>query len=126
MKKFLILAIMLTIAFFAQVGNAADVNTTFGWQQDISHAVSGWDIFRGPAAAGPWTLLKNQAYYDKGAAAEYLSTAAVNVPDDAQTTVYFKAVTIGATGLRSVDSNIISKVYDTRVAPAAPTGFNVK
>jgi hypothetical protein len=127
MKRFLMLVIMLTVAFFAQVGFAADVNTTFGWQQDNINDVASWDVFRAPAASGPWTLLKNQAKYTLvPPATEYQTTAAVNVPDNAQTTVWFKAQTLGTTGLRSVDSNIISKAYDTRTAPAAPGNFNVK
>jgi hypothetical protein len=132
MKRFLMLMVMLTVAFFAQVGVAADVNvnTTFGWTQDNAAVVASTDVFRGSSATGPWTLLKNQPMYTLvPPAVEYQTTAAVAVPEGAQTTVWFKAQNIGTVAqgsLRSADSTIISKTYDTRVAPAAPGSFNVK
>lgn len=125
MRKFLI-GLVLICALFAQVGYAADVSTTFGWTQDSITGLASTDVFRGSSATGPWTLLKNQALYTLvPPATEYQTTAAVNVPDNAQTTVWFKAQNVGTTGLRSVDSGIISKAYDTRVAPVAPAGFRV-
>jgi len=125
MKKILI-GLVLICALFAQVAYGADISTTFAWEQSLAQPVASWDVFRGTSATGPWTLLKNQAYYAlTGGATEYQTTSLVTVADSAQTTVWFKAQTLGTNGLRSVDSGIISKVYDTRVAPVAPAGFRV-
>lgn len=125
MKKFLI-GLVLTVAFFAQVAYGADISSTWGWGQSSITGIASTDVFRGSSATGPWTLVKNQPIYTLvPPATEYQTTAAVNVPDNAQTTVWFKAQNVGTTGLRSVDSNIMSHVYDTRVTPAAPTGFRV-
>jgi hypothetical protein len=125
MKK-LALAFLFVFAF-CWSAQAADISTTFAWQQETPAAVISTDVFRGPTATGPWTMVKNQPMYTLGAGeTEWKTTAAITVADNAQTTVYFKAQNIGANGLRSVDSNIISKTYDTRVAPSAPSNFTVK
>jgi hypothetical protein len=118
----MILSLTMTYTF------AADVNTTVGWQDtNTAGLVVSWDVFRGTSATGPWTFIKNQAYYAlTGGATEYQTTFLVTVPNNALTTVYFKAQTVGTGGLRSVDSNVANKVYDTRVAPSAPEQFNVK
>lgn len=126
MKRFICLIALMAV-LFASGSFAADISTTWGWTDgNAAGTVASWDMFRGPSATGPWTLLKNQVFYDKGTATEYRTTALVTVADNAQTTVYFKAQTVGTNGLRSTDSNIISKAYDTRVTPSAPGDFNVK
>lgn len=128
MKKFLIsLLMILTVAFFAQVGFTADVPTTFKWEDtNVAGAVTSWDVFSSNSAAGPWVVIKNQLFYDKGAELSYQTTATVIVPDNAQTTVFFKAQTVGVEGLRSGDSNIISYLYDARVTPIAPVIIEIK
>lgn len=127
MKKVVLGFIVFCCIMVAQFVGAASIDTTFGWQQDLSQPVVSWDVFRGPSATGPWTLLKNQPYYVlSGGATEYLTTTVVVVTDNAITNVWFKAQTIGTNGLRSGDSTIISKAYDTRTAPTAPGSFNVK
>jgi len=126
MKKFLI-GLVVIVAFFATTAFGAERTTTWGWTDDnVTGTVVSWDIFRGASATGPWTLVTNQVFYDKGVATEYRTTAAVTVADNAETTVFFKAQTLGTNGLRSTDSNIISVLYDTRTAPVAPGNFNVK
>ena len=125
MKKFIISLVVFCFILVAQISGATDVSTTFGWQQDLSIPVASWDVFRSSSATGPWTLLKNQPYYTISGS-EYLTTATVVVPSNAVTIVYFKAQTIGTNTLRSIDSNIISKSYDTRTGPEAPGSFNVK
>jgi len=127
MKKFLVAVTILAVLIITVQVKAADISTTFGWQQDGIADVASWNIYRSSSASGPWTLLKNQVKYTlSGGATEYQTTAGVTVADNALTTVYFKANTVGTNGLVSVDSNVISKTYDTRTAPSAPTNFNVK
>lgn len=126
MKKVFCL-VMFFVLVFVGFGFSADKSVTVGWQDgNSSGTVASWDVFTGTSATGPWTLGKNQPYYDKGAAAEYQTTFTISVPDNAVTTIFFKANGIGTNGLRSVDSNIASKAYDTRTEPIAPTNFNVK
>jgi hypothetical protein len=127
MKKFLVcLFIVLTVAFFATSGFAADVPTTWGWEDsNATGTIASWNLYSGPSAAGPWTLEKNQPFYDKGAETLYKTSDAVTVANNAQTTVWFKANTVGTNGLTSVDSNIISFTYDTRVTPVAPVIINI-
>jgi len=121
MKKLLCALIIVVAAFFATTGFAADVPTTWKWEDtNAAGTVTSWNLFRGASASGPWVVVKNQPFYDKGAAASYQTSNPVTVPDNAQTTVWFKANTVGTNGLTSVDSNIISTVYDTRVIPIAP------
>lgn len=125
MKRILI-GLVLMCVLFAQVVYGADISTTWGWQQDLAQPVASWDVFRSTTASGPWTLVKNQTFYALvPPATEYQTTSLVTVPDNALTVVYYMAQTIGTSGIRSVNSTVISKSYDTRVAPATPTGFRV-
>jgi hypothetical protein len=126
MKKLFWLMFIVLSMMFSTVAIAADVPTTWGWQDtNTAGTVASWNLYSAPSATGPWTLEKNQPYYDKGAETLYKTSDAVTVADNTQTTVWFKANTVGTNGLTSVDSNIISFTYDTRVTPIAPVIINI-
>jgi len=121
MKRFICLMFIVLSLMFSTFVMAADVPTTWKWEDtNDAGTVASWNIFKGTSATGPWTVEKNQVFYDKGAAVSYQTSDPVTVPNNAQTTVWFKANTVGTSGLTSADSNIISVTYDTRVTPIAP------
>lgn len=126
MKKIWLAVIVLSL-FLVSFLYAADKTVTVGWQDNNpAGTIASWNVYSGTSATGPWALVKNQAFYDKGAATEYQTTFTITVPDNAVTTIYIKANSVGTNGLASVDSNVASKAYDTRTEPSAPQNFNIK
>jgi len=102
MKSFLILAISLLISI--SVAFAGDKELTFAWEQtaDDLDVLDHWTLYKSedPAAAWPWTKVGDVPYAGTELP-EYQAPFTITVPDNAETSLWFKMIAVDTGGLES-------------------------
>ena len=123
-----LMVVLILMSFLTPYAHARPLTLTFGWQQDMSPGLKGWNLYMSetPGAFPPEPILS--IFYDGNPQNEYTSDTEIFSPDG-ETHIYYFVLTAFDDATpdpnESGYSNEVSQVVDF-AAPGIPFTFTVE